>query len=139
MKPSPSKKQLAGNEDAFNWDEVNKIRKATKGCLTILKERINSQFEKKPEFNMSFGLGPSEDSAVVTPANKLQILKEETNKSTDLFMKKREETLMQIKRSEINIRKSKTPLRLGNPKTQLEDDRNSKRAMNQSMVQIDND
>lgn len=48
---------MASNDDALDWDAINKIRKATKGCLTILKERINSQFEKKREFDMSFGIG----------------------------------------------------------------------------------
>jgi hypothetical protein len=33
---------LATNEDAFNWEEINKIRKATKGCLIIMKDRINA-------------------------------------------------------------------------------------------------
>ena len=78
---------------------------------------------------MSFGLGKQEDELIATPANKLQILKEETNKNTDMFLKKREETLMQIKRSEINIRKSKTPLRLSNPKQVIEED-TRKRALN---------
>jgi hypothetical protein len=41
-KPSLSKKQLAANEEALNWDDINAIRKATKGCITIMKERINS-------------------------------------------------------------------------------------------------
>jgi hypothetical protein len=53
-----------------------------------------------------------------------------------LFIKKREETLMQIKRTEINIRKSKTPLRLTNPKTTLDEDIR-KREANQSMIEPD--
>ena len=41
----------------MSWDEINKIRKATKGCLTILKERINTQFEKKREFEKMIASG----------------------------------------------------------------------------------
>jgi|LauGreDrversion4_2_1035121.scaffolds.fasta_scaffold293322_1 hypothetical protein len=60
------------------------------------------------------------------------------NKNTDLFLKKREETLMQIKRSEINIRKSKTPLRLNNNKaTVLDSEAQNKRALNMSMVETE--
>jgi hypothetical protein len=71
LKPSLSKKQLGGIEEGgVNWEEVDKVRRATKGCLTILKERINSQFEKKHEFNMSFGLGkqdePDEQASAAT-------------------------------------------------------------------------
>jgi len=67
-----SKKQMASNDDAFDWDCINKIRKATKGCLTILKERINSQFEKKREFDMSFGLGKVDEDDQSTSVNRLQ-------------------------------------------------------------------
>jgi hypothetical protein len=42
MKPSLIKKIMATNEDQLNFEEINKIRKATKGCLTILKDKINS-------------------------------------------------------------------------------------------------
>ncbi len=129
---------MASNEDALNWDAINKIRKATKGCLTILKERINSQFEKKREFDMSFGLGKVDEDEQSVSVNKLQSYKEEMNKNTDLFLKKREETLMQIKRSEINIRKSKTPLRLNNNKaTVLDSEAQNKRALNMSMVETE--
>ena len=129
---------MASNEDALNWDAINKIRKATKGCLTILKERINSQFEKKREFDMSFGLGNVVEDEQSVSVNKLQSYKEEMNKNTDLFLKKREETLMQIKRSEINIRKSKTPLRLNNNKaTVLDSEAQNKRALNMSMVETE--
>jgi hypothetical protein len=41
-KPNLSKKQLATNEEALNWDDINAIRKATKGCISIMKDRINS-------------------------------------------------------------------------------------------------
>jgi hypothetical protein len=67
-----SKKQMASNDDAFDWDSINKIRKATKGCLTILKERINSQFEKKREFDLSFGLGKVDEDDQSTTVNRLQ-------------------------------------------------------------------
>lgn len=40
-KPNMAKKQLAANEEALKWEDINAIRKATKGCITILKERIN--------------------------------------------------------------------------------------------------
>lgn len=40
-KPSMAKKQLAANEEALKWEDINAIRKATKGCITIMKERIN--------------------------------------------------------------------------------------------------
>lgn len=42
LKPAASKKQLATNEDALNWEEINKIRKATRGCMTIMKDKINA-------------------------------------------------------------------------------------------------
>lgn len=32
---------MGTNEDSLNWDEINKFRKATKGCLLILKDKIN--------------------------------------------------------------------------------------------------
>ena len=112
---------MASNDDALDWDAITKIRTATKGCLTILKERINLQFEKKREFDMSFGLGKIDEDDQAASVNKLQSYKEEMNKNTNLFIKQREDTLMQIKRSEINIRKSKTPLRLNNNKTTVLD------------------
>lgn len=56
-KPISQKKVLSTNDDKLNWDEINVIRKATKGCLGILKEKINETFEKKKSFDMSFGLG----------------------------------------------------------------------------------
>ena len=104
-KPSMSKKQLATNEDILNWEEINKIRKATKGCLTILKEKINSQFEKKKEFDLSFGLSDqaatptvvvhdlsAKDINTTNNNNKLTEYKNELDKNTNVFAKKREET-----------------------------------------------
>ncbi len=42
LKPNPTKKQITTNEEALDWEIINSIRKATKGCLTILKDKINS-------------------------------------------------------------------------------------------------
>jgi hypothetical protein len=52
---------MSTNEDTLDWDEINTIRKATKGCLTILKDKINSQYTKEKRFDMSFGLGKEKD------------------------------------------------------------------------------
>lgn len=114
-KPNLSKKQLQTNEDALNWEDINAIRKATKGCLTIMKDRINKQFDKNKDFDMSFGIAKDTPTNSSLPSNKLEQFKKEFDKNTNLFVKKREETLAQIKRSEVVInRKSKTPLRMSN-------------------------
>ena len=69
---------------------INQTRKATKGCLTIMKDKINSQFDKRKSFDMSFGLGKEkgddseeedEENSPVIAANKQEsIAKMEKNK-----------------------------------------------------------
>jgi hypothetical protein len=59
LSPGPQKRPASFE---VNWDEVNQIRRATKGCIGIMKDKINAQFEKRPEFEMSFGLAKDEDS-----------------------------------------------------------------------------
>ncbi len=82
---------------------------------------------------MSFGLG-KDTPTTEDQSNKLQVLQDEFNKNTNQFVRKREETLAQIKRSEIlNARKSKTPIRIGHIK-QNDTIEESRRAMNQSVV-----
>ncbi len=120
LKAAPGKKQAQPETAAIQEDEVNAIRRATKGCLGIMKDKINAQFEKKPEFDMSFGLGreslrANESLATGNAARqKLQEYKNEMDRSVDEFAKKREKTLSELKNQEpiVNIRKSKTPLRL---------------------------
>jgi hypothetical protein len=68
---------------------------------------------------MSFGLGKEDTPTQATKQSsidaKIESYKEEMSKNANLFVKKREETLLEIKRNEsntsINVRKSKTPLR----------------------------
>lgn len=77
---------------------------------------------------MSFGLG--KDTPTQSDAdNKLQMFKEEFNKNNNQFVKKREETLAQIKSSHAPSRKAKTPIRISN--ADIEDTR---KAINQSVV-----
>ena len=52
---------MVTNEDQLDWNLINNTRKATKGCLTIMKDKINSQFEKRKSFDMSFGLGKEKE------------------------------------------------------------------------------
>lgn len=90
MRPAQSKKQLATNEDALNWEEINKVRKATKGCLTIMKDKINAQFEKRPQFDMSFGLGKEESTL------RPKVVEEKISDAE--ILKKREETLTELRK-----------------------------------------
>lgn len=41
-KGNAPKKTMTTNEESMDWDIINKVRRATKGCLTILKNKINS-------------------------------------------------------------------------------------------------
>lgn len=72
---------------------------------------------------MSFGLGkdPSSEEAPAKAASKQQIEKE-MSVQADAFLKKREEKLQMLRKQDtgINVRKSKTPLRLSNNKTGLD-------------------
>eukprot|EP00347_Sterkiella_histriomuscorum_P016569 403352695 len=133
LKPNQTKKQLITQEEALDWDLINKIRKATKGCLTILKDKINLQFEKKKEFDMSFGLGKDPDDELDLQSDhdlervdisnnkigitdksrdKFQQYKDALNKEQELFQKKREDKLAYLKNEESSTqRKSQTPLR----------------------------
>lgn len=52
---------MAMHEDSLNWDEINKYRKSTKGCMLILKDKINQKFESKKSFDMSFGFEKDEE------------------------------------------------------------------------------
>ncbi len=99
---------MATNEDALDWEEIDKIRKATKGCLTILKEKINKQFEKKKVFDMSFGIGQDEEDSEANKSirikdNKFQQYKEKLNQEAEIYSKKREESLMIMKQGTANI------------------------------------
>ena len=49
----------------LKWEDINKIRKATKGCLGILKDKINTQFQKRKSFDMSFNLGKDDEEAII--------------------------------------------------------------------------
>ncbi|CDW81565.1 soss complex subunit b1 [Stylonychia lemnae] len=128
LKPAQTKKQLSTSEEQLDWPLVNSIRKATKGCLSILKDKINSQFEKKKSFDMSFGLGKdpddddsdqedmsSKDVTSKDEQNKFQHYKDALNKEQQQFMAKRDEKLQQLKEVEL-ARKSKTPIRITNTK-----------------------
>lgn len=57
---------MSTNEESLNWDQINKIRKATKGCLSILKDKINQNFEKKKSFDMSFGLDKEDEEELTS-------------------------------------------------------------------------
>ena len=54
--PVTVKKTLSSANEEIDWDKANLYRRATKGSLTILKDKINKNFEKRKSFDMSFGL-----------------------------------------------------------------------------------
>lgn len=48
---------MVTQEESFNWDIINKVRKATKGCVSILKDKGINQYQKEKSLDLSFGLG----------------------------------------------------------------------------------
>ena len=120
-KPAGTKKAMS--EEALNWEEVDRLRKATRGCLAIMKDKINAQYEKRQEFDLSFGLGKEETPDKVDVVDRAREYREEMREKASALVKKREDMLVQLRKQDnesITVRKSKTPLRLSNNKMSLD-------------------
>jgi len=42
-------------EDQLKWDEINQLRKATKNCISILKEKVSKDYRRVESMDLSFG------------------------------------------------------------------------------------
>lgn len=60
-----------------------------------MKDKINAQFEKNPQFDMSFGLA-KDPTTQEDPETKSVDYKNEVN--TEMFLKRREEKLIKMKK-----------------------------------------